>query len=109
MFFKRIWILLGVAGLWALSGISFGEAKQKVPPEVTAQSLTQESREAAGLSEDKLAELENEFSEEDLEIIEMLDLLEGVDFNEEDLVFLENYEMFKELDEDGDFKDDETF
>ena len=45
------------------------------------------------------AQLGQEFSEEDLEIIENLELLENLEFLEEDTAFLDDYELLNQWDE----------
>jgi len=44
------------------------------------------------------AQLGQEFSEEDLEIIENLELLENLEFLEEDTAFLDDYELLNQWD-----------
>ncbi len=45
-----------------------------------------------------MSDLGQEFSEEDLEIIENLELLESLEFLEEDVAFLDNYEVLEDWD-----------
>ena len=52
-------------------------------------------------------QLGQEFSEEDLEIIQSLELLESLEFLEEDTAFLDNYEVLNQWDETKDAVKDE--
>ncbi len=45
-----------------------------------------------------MVDLGQEFSQEDLEIIENLELLESLEFLEEDVAFLDNYEALDDWD-----------
>lgn len=45
-----------------------------------------------------MSDLGQEFSDQDLEIIENLELLESLEFLEEDMAFLDNYEVIDDWD-----------
>lgn len=65
------------------------------------QNLSSVVGSAALTEKPKPATLKEEFSEEDLEIIENLELLESLEFLEEDTALLDNYDVINDLGELG--------